>query len=435
LRRLLLGALAVAMLASVGVALGARGYTDKAGDTNPAPDITSLDVSEASPGVLTLELSVGNYQSLPSSSWVNLWFDLDSDPQTGDGGDEVLVRYVSTGAVEVYLWNGSQFVEGEPSGIAGSFGGGVLTMSLPRAAIGATATFGILAVASRAQLVGNEELIASDFAPDAGRSAYSGTAPIAFPDPANDQDAAPDITAIRVSDAKSGWITFAITTPNYATLPSESALVLDIDSDANVRTGEAGAEARINTLGGEISLEHWDARARGWVPDELPTRARYRNAGAVVLIDIHRSELGNTQRFGFSLLAADVNSAVQEVLAIDFSPDNGAYWRYVMANRPALRLVPTRLSATPSRPTAGKRFTVNLAVRRSDTNRPVTTGSVGCRVLVAGKKVAAAGTLSGGAGRCSFTVPDDARGAVARGTISVRSGGKAVAANFTYVVR
>ncbi len=34
----------------------------------------------------------GNYQTLPVNSWVNLWFDLDSDPSTGDDGDEGLVR-------------------------------------------------------------------------------------------------------------------------------------------------------------------------------------------------------------------------------------------------------------------------------------------------------------------------------------------------------
>ena len=320
-------------------------------------------------------------------------------------------------------------------GVSGSFAAGVLTVSVPRVAAGLSDAFGILAVSSRGQVIGGDELVASDFAPDAGRSAYSGPAAAAFPDAANDHDAAPDVAAIRVSDAKNGWITFAITTPNYATLPSESALILTIDTDADQRTGDAGAEARITAFGGEISLERWSSRAREWEADELPTRARYRNAGNVVTIDVHRSELANMRRFGFALLSVDVDSAALEVLAVDVSPDNGSYWRYALTNVPALRLVPTRLFATPSRPTAAKPFTVNLAVRRSDTNRPVTTGSVACRVVVAGKKVAARGTISGGAGHCSFTVPADARGARVRGTITVRSGGKTISADFAYVVR
>jgi hypothetical protein len=428
------GVLALAILVSAGVAVAARGYSDRAGDVNSAPDITSLDVSEAAPGVLTLGLRIGNYPALPSNSWVNMWFDLDSNPQTGDAGDEALVRYMASGVVEVFVWDGSRFFEGDTTGLRGAFAAGVLMLTVPRTTIGATGSFGVLAVTSRRQVVGNEELVASDFAPDAGRSVFSG-ALVAFPDPANDHDAAPDITSIRVSDAKSGWITIAITTPNYARLPAESALVLNLDTDDDMRTGDAGAEARINTLGGEISLEHWSTRAQSWVADELPTRARYRNAGGVVFFDIHRAELGNTRRLGFSLLSADVNSSSQEVLAVDFAPDNGAYLRYVLTNVPALKLVPTRLFATPNRPTAGKSFTVSLAVRRSDTNRPVASGSVGCQVTVGGRTVAATGRIVGGAGRCTFTVPSDARGALARGTITVRSAGKAVVADFAYVVR
>lgn len=422
------------MLVSAGTALAARGYSDAESDANSAPDITSLDILEPTAGVLTLRLTIGNYQALPANSWVNLWFDLDSNPQTGDAGDEALVRYLSTGAVEVFVWNGSRFLEGDTAGLAGSFASGVLTLTVPRSSISAAGAFGVLVVTSRAQVVGNEQLVASDFAPDAGRSTFSG-ALVAFPDPANDHDGAPDMTAIRVSDVKSGWITFAITTPNYATLPSESAFVLTIDADDNVRTGEAGAEARINTLGGEISLEHWSSRARAWVPDELPTRARYRNARGVVFVDLHRSELGHTQQFGFSLLSADVNSASLEVLAVDFAPDNGAFWRYVLRNKTTLKLLATRLSATPSRPTAGKPFTVSLGVRRSDTNRLITSGSVDCRVVLEGGDVPAKGTVSDGAGRCTFKVPAGTRGAVVRGTITVRSGGKSVAATFAYAVR
>ena len=79
---------------------------------------------------------------------------------------------------------------------------------------------------------------------------------------------------------------------------------------------------------------------------------------AIVAIDVHVSELDNTRRLGFSLLSADVNSAGFEILAIDFAPDNGAYWRYALANKPALKLVFTRIITKPARPKAGKPFTV-----------------------------------------------------------------------------
>ena len=221
-----MGGVAVVALVAASMAVGARGYSDAADDSNSAPDITSVEVGEATPGVLAIRLSVGNYASLPARSWVNLWFDLDSDQETGAAGDEALVRYSADGGVELFAWDGSQLVAGSTDGVTASFAAGVLTVSLPRASIAAEASFGMLVVSSRAQSLGEDELVASDYAPNAGRSAYAGPTNMAFPDPAGDHDAAPDVTSVRVSDAKSGWITFAITTPNYATLPSESAIVL-----------------------------------------------------------------------------------------------------------------------------------------------------------------------------------------------------------------
>ena len=292
-----MGGVAVAVLVFAGMALAARGYSDAPGDSNAAPDITSVELGETTPGVLAIKLSVGNYTSLPASSWVNLWFDLDSDLGTGDAGDEALVRYHADGRVELYAWNGSQLVAGSTDDVTASFAAGVLTLSLPRASIAAEASFGMLVVSSRAQSLGEDEIVASDYAPNAGRSAYAGPTQTAFPDPTGDHDAAPDVTSVRVSDAKSGWITFAITTPNYATLPSESAIVLTVDADSNPETGDGGAELTITLVGGEVLLERWNGRR--WARDTPPTQVRARNSRNVVSLDLHVRELGNARRFGF----------------------------------------------------------------------------------------------------------------------------------------
>lgn len=82
-------ALGVFLFASL--AFGAATFADAPGDENAAPDVTSVAVSEAPDGMLTLVVSVGNYRSLPADSWFNLRFDLDSNAQTGDLGDEALV--------------------------------------------------------------------------------------------------------------------------------------------------------------------------------------------------------------------------------------------------------------------------------------------------------------------------------------------------------
>jgi len=43
-------------------------------------------------------------------------------------------------------------------------------------------------------------------------------------------------TGMRVSDTKDGWISFAISTPNYATLPGDTVVLLQIDRDGRPST-------------------------------------------------------------------------------------------------------------------------------------------------------------------------------------------------------
>ena len=433
MKRGVAGALALCILVFASVALGAASFSDVAGDDNAAPDLTGVTVSETPDGVLTVTATVANYQTLPDNSWFNLWFDLDSNQSTGDAGDEALIRYVSDGAVEFYLWDGFTLVERPIAGMSGRYEAGVLTVTTPKNALGTMASFGILAVSSRGQAVGSDEVIASDYAPDSGRSAYVSPTQTAFPDPALDQDAAPDITTVRVSDAKDGWISFAISTPNYATLPGESVLALSIDTDNDAASGDEGAEILITSVGGESVLERWDAAASAWREDTAPTRVRSRNVQNLVTVDIHRSELGNVRRFGFEVVAADIDTAEGIVLAVDFAPDNLGFFKYALVNKPALRLIAGKTVGSPLRPRAGKQFTVSAPVRRSDTNRAIATGKVSCKVTADGANVRAAGRIRAGRAECTFVVPLDAR--AVRGSMTVRSGGTAVTTHFSFKVR
>jgi len=429
------GAVACGILVFAGLAFGASSFSDAAGDDNAAPDVTSVTVSESAEGMITFALVVGNYQTLPENSWFNLWFDTDSNQSTGDAGDEELVRFLADGTIEYYVWDGSQLVQRAAAGMAGQFAAGTLTVTVPKAELGGDSSFGVLAVSSRGQQVGPNEAVASDFAPDRGSSAYVGPASAAFPDPTDDGDAAPDITGVRVTDAKNGWVSIAISTPNYATLPEESVVFLEIDRDNRANTGDAGVELLITHVLGDSRLEVWDTRAREWKSDVAPTRVRSRNSGNVLTIDIHRSELGNAPRFGFAVAAADVTLPEGVPLAVDFAPDDARFFHYTMANKAALNLVAARLVASPAAPRAGKPFAVRLAVRRSDTNRGVTSGAVTCKVSVGGKPVKAKGAVVSGAARCSVLVPKTAAGSRLRGTIGIRVDGKSAASSFTYLVR
>jgi hypothetical protein len=429
----LAGALTLCVLAFAGVALSAASFSDVAGDDNAAPDVRAVNVSETPDGVLTVTVAVGNYQTLPANSWFNLWFDLDSNQSTGDAGDEALIRYVSEGSIEFFLWDGTMLVERPAVGMAGRYEAGMLTLTMPKSALGTTTTFGLLAVSSRGQALGDEEFVASDFAPDSGRSAYVSPNQAAFPDPASDQDAAPDITSVRVSDAKDGWISFAISTPNYATLPGESVLILSIDADNNLKTGDDGAELLITDAGGEALLERWNPDTRRWGDDTLPTRLRIHNEPNVTVVDIHRSELGDVGRFGFAVIAADTNAASASVLGVDFAPDDVAFFRYALVNKPAVRLLAGKTLGTPAQPRAGKPFTVSVPVRRSDTNRAITSGTVSCNVTAAGKKVPAVGRVRAGRAQCAVVVPQEA--SAVRGSLTVRSAGTTVTARFSFKVR
>ena len=427
-----MGALALTVLAAAGVAVGARGYADPAGDANGAPDITALEMSETAAGSLSIRVGIGNFATLPTDSWVNVWFDTDSNQQTGDAGDEALIRHSADGSNELFTWDGARLVEQSASAVTAAFDAGSLRLTVSRTAISAPGAFGVLAVSSRGQEGTDNAVIASDFAPDRGRTAFS-AAPVAVTDPAGDQDGAPDITNVRVSDLKSGWVTFAISTPNYAALPAEAVLALVLDVDDNTLTGQAGAEVLVAVGAGEVSLERWDSRS-GWVPDGLPTRARVRQGQGQVLVDVHADELDNTRRLGFALIGLDVNAFDEQVQGIDLAPDDGGYWRYALTNKVAVKLTFTKIVTKPARPRAGRSFTVGFAATRSDTGRAVASGTVGCRVIAKEKRIPARGRIAGGAGLCTFVVPRAARGSVVRGTVTVRSGGASLARDFAFVI-
>ncbi len=427
------GLLTVAACALAGVALAASSFSDVTGDTNEAPDVTSVTVSHSPAGMLTVTVAVGNFQTLPASSWLNLWFDLDSNASTGDEGDEALVRFLADGTLQFFRWSGTELATRPTDGMTATYAAGVLTFQGPAAAFDDATSLGILAVASRSQQVEQSEYVAADFAPNDGRSAYTGPGPTSFPDPGGDHPAAPDVTSVRVSDSKDGMISFAIATGNFETLPTESLVVLLIDRDGRQSTGAGGSDAMILYQSGEILLARWNQASEEFVLDDPPSRIAARNAGGVLTLSVHRSELGNLARFGFAVGAGHLGA--DDVLdAFDVAPEE-LFWRYTLANKPALHLIAGKAKGAPVRPVAGRQFTITVPVTRSDTGRTITSGSAKCSVRVAGKSVSASGRVSAGTGRCAFVVPASASGKQVTGTIVVRSGGKTVTVRFAFAVR
>jgi hypothetical protein len=433
-RFLAAGVLAAAAFLLAGAALSAGPYTDSAGDDNAAPDITSVSVSEVSPGAVTVTVTTSNELALPRNAWFNLWFDLDDDRETGLVGSDALVRYLPNEAPELYIWNGSTLVRQPATDVTGVYENGALTMSIPDAALGRNGSFGIGVVSARRQLVGAAAFTASDFAPSLGHFTWSGSAQEAFADPENDHEVAPDITAVQVTESKDEWLRFAISTPNYETLRDQTLVVLSIDTDNRAATGEYGAEVTISSSDGEVQLFRWDS-SREWVKDDPATRVRSRNAAGVVTFEVHRSELGNPKRVGFRVTSASIDSSTGRAVAFDQAPNSSPFWRYALTNIPAVRLVAGKAFGTTASARAGEPFAVSLPVRRSDTGRRIASGSVVCRVRVGGRKVRAMTSVVAGSGRCSFVVPASAAGKTVRGSITVLVNGKSVTAHFSYAVR
>ncbi len=435
MRALVAAAAACVALLAAGIAFGAgaASFSDVVGDDNAAPDITAVSVSEAGE-ILTLRVTVRNYQVLPTGTWFNIWFDLDRNAQTGDiAGDESMVRFFDTGDLEHYVWNGTDWIEAAPTGVTSAYSAGVLTMTLPKSLLGSS-NFGVLAVGARGQQLSGELFVAADLAPNSGRSPFTSPTPGDFPDPVNDNSAAPDIAQVRVTDAKNGWIRFAITTPNRATLPAQSVLILSIDRDAKPNTGASGSEVSITDVGGELTLQRFNARTRRWSNDPSPTRLKQRSGGNVITLEVHRSELDNAPRFGFKLTSADLDTATGEAVAIDFAPNSGRFWRYALANPVAVRLLAAKPSGVPARPRAGRPFLVRQAVKRSDTSAAITSGTVTCTATLGGKRLVAKGSLVRGVGRCSMRIPAGMSGKRLRGSLTVRSTGSSLTSKFTYVV-
>ena len=370
-----------------------------------------------------------NYQTLPANSWFNLWFDLDSNQQTGDVGDEALVRYLAGGELQFYLWDGSKLIERSVAGITGRFEAECSRSRLRRAFAGLSA-FGIPRRRPGSD-VWRERVVASDYAPDRGRSAFVGPALVSFL-PSADQDAAPDLTSVRVTDAKDGWISFAVSTPNYATVPPESVLLVAIDRDNRATTGDGGADALITAVAGEISLERWDQQRRNGSPTLADPRTRTQRrqrdhprhpsqrARERVALRIRRHRGGSGRR-GRCSGRNRLRSRQRLVLALHAREQGSAETACCSAGR------------SSQSPRAGKPFTISLPVRRSDTNRGITSGTVRCKVTADGIQVRATGTVEGGRARCSLAVPNGAR--AVRGSMTVRSGGAAVTARFSFKVR
>ena len=271
----------------------------------------------------------------------------------------------------------------------------------------------------------------------------SATAAAAFADPAGDQLdkpdfdlIGPDITAVEVTNTRSGTITFRATIANYASLPPHSIISLLFDLDKNNVTGDQGFEYAISyevDPAGQSRLIFERYEESQFTLVEIPaTNLSATFAAGALTVTIPRSELANTTTFDFGLFAVVFNANESDV-AGDVGPDSGI-WTYDLDGLPAPRLSAPKLVLSPKSPVAGRPFSVSAVVTRSDTGAVITTGSVTCNVRLGKTSLRAAGRFRAQSARCTMAIPRTAKGKTLSGSLTVRTAGAVVTKRFTFRV-
>jgi hypothetical protein len=250
-----------------------------------------------------------------------------------------------------------------------------------------------------------------------------------YQDSTGEDPQAPDITSIVVSNDDAGTITFRLNIPNKPTYSRDIAMFMFVDSDANQSTGDPesfGADFLIQLFGGEIVLLRWDGTDYGLAATQASLSYTWQ-AGPTVRINA--SDLNNTRRFNFGVIMVsgivfdDVTGSADcppepADCSRDFAPTIGFYRYEVLRARPTL--VVRGLTRTPSRPTAGRTFTLRMVAARSDTGAVLRNGRVTCNGRAGTARLRAQlARVQGGAVVCTWLIPANARGRTFRGTVRV----------------
>ena len=253
---------------------------------------------------------------------------------------------------------------------------------------------------------------------------------VTFNDSTGETPGAPDITTVVVSNDDTGMLTFRINVPNRPTLGQDMLFELWVDSDDNVATGDpelAGVDYVMQLVRGEIFLYKWDGTdfTRRFGDPPAVTLAQSYQAGLTVKISA--SELGNTKKFKFFVIALSglvvdpVTGEIDGTNAVgDAAPGGGAGLYPFEVKVAAATLVAKSLKASPAKPKAGKPFTLRLVAARSDTGATIQNGRVAC-VATAGKTrlKAQVARVVAGAATCTWNIPAAAAGKAFRGTVTV----------------
>jgi hypothetical protein len=268
-----------------------------------------------------------------------------------------------------------------------------------------------------------------------------------FTDPAGDATGnAPDITAVQVSNDNGGQILFQLTVAN---LTPKSIMLLSLDTDKNAATGAHGFEYELAWVsfaeGSDWMIQRWDGS--NWV-DTGESTVRGGTTPTGVEFTINKSDLGGTSGFAFKVLAARFDG--DTVTGMDMAPDGVANWTYDLTTPPPPAPTPTptppapapkvvkpvfgTATTVPAKLVAGKKVVFTLAVTRSDTGAPLTTGKMICDPSYQGIVIKHAEAFTGGTAKLVFTVPKAAKGKLLKVKVTIVNGKQSATKVATYKV-
>jgi hypothetical protein len=152
--------------------------------------------------------------------------------------------------------------------------------------------------------------------------------------------AAPDLTAVQVSNDDAGNVVFRISIPNRASLASTDLVSVLVDADGKTGTGCArgtfGAEYALDVLAGRYVFGR--CVQGGWDFSRRPASFSGSFASSTLILSANRRDLGKANQFDFRIGAAAATGANP---AYDFAPDIGVSpWSYRVIAPPQAAMKP-----------------------------------------------------------------------------------------------
>lgn len=270
----------------------------------------------------------------------------------------------------------------------------------------------------------------------------------AFRDAVGEVAGGPDISTVRV-DLEGTTLTVEAAVAGMPAPASDGAVMFLLNTDGNAATGSLrGADYTIfldmKTLQG--SVDRWngsDYVAASKVAD--PARTIIGGSSTGFMFNL--ANFGSPTHIEFAMV---VLNGTAENGAADVAPDAGLWPFDVPAAAPTPAPEPAPLPApapavvkptfgvattTPATLVAGKKVVFTLAVKRSDTGAPLTTGKMVCDPSVGGKVVSHAESFTGGTAKLVFTVPKAAKGKTLKVKVTIKLGTQSATKIVTYRVR